>query len=74
VVAAGPRRVEELAAAERGPTVDPDADRRRRLASGKQLVGELGEGGPKRGPVAPHVELAGKALDYVDGRVAAFGL
>jgi len=68
-VSAGARRVDELAAAERRPGVDERHDARR---GGR--VEELEEARPERGPVAPHVELAGQALDDVDGCVPAVGL
>src|SRR3954468_16044678 len=75
VVVADARRVEELGAADRGPGVDPDDDRRRRLAASEELVGELREvPRAKRRAVAPHVELPGVALDLVDRWVAPLRL
>ena len=74
VVAAGARRVDELAAAERRPRVDPDEDRRRRVALGEQLVHQLREVLAERRPVAPAVELPGQPLDHVDRRVALIGI
>jgi hypothetical protein len=74
VVPAGPRRVEELAAAERRPAVDVDEDGRRCVAGGEQVVGELGEVLAEWSTVLPHVQLAGQALDDVDGGVAALGV
>jgi hypothetical protein len=47
-VVAGAGRVAELAAAERRPAIDPDDDHRRRLPSGEEVVGELGEVAPER--------------------------
>ena len=37
---------------------------------GKEIVGELREVAPEGGAIPPHVELAGEALDHVDGGVA----
>src|SRR5207247_7820944 len=71
VVAAGPGRVDELAAAERCPGIDEDEDGRRRLPAREQLVGEFWEIPPERRPVAPGVDLTGQALDHVDARIAA---
>jgi hypothetical protein len=71
-VAPGARGVEELAAPQRGPAVDEHDDRRRRcVLPREQLVDQLGHGGPEGAAVPPHVDLAGVALDHVDGRVAA---
>ena len=66
VVVAGPRRVEELAAAERRPRVDEDDDRRRNGGICKELVHELDDRWPERSPVSPHVDLSRQALDQVD--------
>ena len=69
VVVAGPRRVEELAAAERRPGVDEDDERRR-----NRVVRRTARPRARR-PTAgtrsgsPHVDLAGEALDQVDRRV-----
>src|ERR671918_357000 len=73
-VVAGSGRVEELAATERGPAVDPYHDAGWDLTRSDPAVGQLREGGAHRWPVPPHVELAGEPLDHVDGRVAPFGL
>ena len=68
-VAPGPRRVDELAAAERRPGVHEHDEARRR-----ELVDELREVAAERDAVPPHVELPGQALEDVDGRVAALGV
>src|SRR5437660_2725866 len=73
VVAAGGRRVEVLAAAERRPAVDEDHDAGRRLAGREQLVHHLGERVRERAPVAPHVHLAGVSLQDVDRGIAPVG-
>ena len=46
----------------------------RRSSAGEEVVGELREVAPERRAVAPHVELAGEALDHVDRGVAAIRL
>src|SRR6185295_16162089 len=74
VVLPGARRVEELTAAQRGPAVGVDEDRRRRVPSGEEVVGELGEVLAEWGSVSPHVQLAREALNHVDGRIPALGL
>ena len=68
-VAPRPRRVDELAAAERGPGVHEDDDARSR-----ELVDQLREVAAERDAVPPHVELAGQPLEDVDGGVAAHGV
>ncbi len=74
LVAAGARRVEELAAAQARPAVDVDDDGRC-LARGRQhVIDELRDVGPERLAVAPHVDLPGQALDDVDGGESAVGL
>ncbi len=75
VVAPDRGRVEELRAAELRPGVDPDDDRGRHVPGCEHVVAELRERlCAERRPVAPHVELAGVALDHVDRRVATFRL
>ena len=74
VVAAGARRVHELAPPDGGPAVDPDQDAGRRVAGREEPVGQLGEVQPERGAVVPHVHLARVALDHVDARVAVVAL
>src|SRR5437588_6006907 len=70
VVAPGGRRVYELAAAERGPAVNPYQDARWSFSPGEQLIGQFREVLPERRAVAPHVELAGQALYHVNRWVA----
>ena len=65
VVAAAAGRVDELRAADGRPGVDEDDAR---VDVG--VVEELEEGRAEGGAVAPHVELAGVALEHVDGRAA----
>ena len=68
VVAAAAGRVDELRAADRRPGVDEDDAR---VDVG--VVEQLEEGRPEGGAVAPHVELAGEALEDVDRRPAGVG-
>ena len=74
VVGAGPRGVDELAAAVGRPGVDVDDDGRRCLSVGEDGVSSLEEGLAEGGPVAPHGDLSGVALDDVDAGVATGGL
>ena len=66
VVAAAAGGVDELRAADGRPGVDEDDPR-----VDVRVVEELEEGRPEGGAVAPHVELAGEALEHVDRRAAA---
>src|SRR5688572_5889008 len=61
VVAAAPRRVDELRAADRRPGVDEDD-----ACVDVRVVEQLEERRPERGAVAPHLDLAGEALEDVD--------
>jgi hypothetical protein len=74
VVAARPRRIDELAASIRGPCVNEDHDARRHVAVGEQRVRGLGKGRAKRRAVVPHGSRARVALDDVNGRIAPFGV
>ena len=60
----------QLAPAVRGPGVDPDHQRRRRVRAGEHVVDQLQYRRPERGPVAPHADRAGVTLDQVDHREA----
>ena len=72
-VAPGPRRVDELRAAVRRPAVDGDDERGRAVLLREEPVDPLGRARAEGGPVLPHVELAGHALDQVDRREAPVG-
>jgi hypothetical protein len=73
VIPAGPRRVKKLAAPERRPAIHPDQDAAGCLAPSEQAVGQFGEIQAEGGAVAPHIQLAGEALDHVDARVTTPG-
>ena len=68
VVAAAAGRVDELRAADRRPGVDED-----NAGVDVGVVEQLEEGRPEGGPVAPHLDLAGEALEDVDRRPACVG-
>jgi hypothetical protein len=70
VVAPGPGRVDELAAAVRRPGVDVDNEARGRVAAREERVRLLGEGPAERRAVPPHRDVARVALEDVDGWVA----
>ena len=74
MVPAGARGVQELAPSERGPRVDEDHDRGMSLVGREEVVHELEVVRAERGPVPPHVDLAGESLDHVDGGVPAVDL
>jgi hypothetical protein len=74
VVAARARRVEELAAAQGRPGVDPHQDGGRGLAGGEELVHQFRRVLAECRAIAPHVQLSGQALDQVDRGVAVLRL
>jgi hypothetical protein len=71
VVAAGARRIDELAAAERCPAVHHRNPARRDGGIAEQRIDELNGRQALRTAVAPHVELTAEALDEVDDRKPA---
>jgi hypothetical protein len=71
VVSAGAGRVDVLAPAQRGPTVDIDKNAGLGPAGGELGIGQLREVSAECGAVSPHVDLAGKPHDHVDARIAA---
>jgi hypothetical protein len=73
MVAADRDGIDELAAAVTGPGIDVDDDRAGRRAGGEDLVGGFGERLAVGLAVAPHLQMAGVALDHVDARITAVG-
>src|SRR5437763_16435749 len=67
-VAAGPRGVDELGAAEGSPRVYEHDDRRRALAGGEHRVDSLDDGGLTCLAREPGVELAAVALSQIHRR------
>src|SRR5438105_7301543 len=70
VVTTGSRRIQELAAAKRGPTVHPDQDASWGFSLRKQLIGQLRKVLPKSRAVAPHIKLARQPLYHVNRWIA----
>src|SRR5438445_217920 len=70
VVTTSSRRIQELAATERGPAIYPHYDAWWSFSRRKQLVGKLREVLPKGRAVAPRIKLTRQALYHVNRWVA----
>src|SRR5579884_547796 len=70
MIATGAGRIEELAATERSPAVDPDEDARGRFTLREKFVGHLRKILPEGSTIAPHIKLARQPLNQVNARVA----